>query len=71
MRKLATNEGIVEDPDVILPAEEDTPDQIAGEVLLPDLDPQRTYKVMSPRLAHPEQAKDLVKEVIEETEAAS
>ena len=70
MRKLATNNRIVEDPDVILPAEEDTPDQIAGEVLLPDLDPQRTYKVMSPRLAHPEQAKDFVKEVIEQTEAA-
>lgn len=50
-----------------MPEEEDTPEKTHVKVVLPDLDPQRTYRGMSPRLAHPEQAKDLVKEAIEET----
>jgi len=67
MRKRATEESMVESGDVILPAEEEISDETGVNVLLPDLDPQRTYKVMSPRLAHPEQAKDFVKQVIDET----
>jgi len=57
---------MVESGDVTLPSEEKTPDETGVNVLLPDLDPQRTYKVMSPRLAHQEEAKDFVHEVIEE-----
>jgi hypothetical protein len=67
MRKRATEESMVESGDVTLPAEEEISDETGVNVLLPDLDPQRTYKVMSPRLAHPEQAKDFVKQVIDET----
>ena len=67
MKKLATHEGRVETGDVSLPSDEDIPDEGRVNILLPDLDPERTYKVMSPRLVHPEQAKDFVHEVIEGT----
>lgn len=65
MRKLATYEGVVENGDVTLPPDDDIPENTGVDVLLPEPDPQRTYKVLSPRLAHPEQAKDFLKEVIE------
>jgi hypothetical protein len=45
--------------------EEEDASESGVMVLLPDLDPRRIYKVMSPRLVHPEQAEDFVKEVIE------
>ena len=66
MKKLGTNESRVENIDVASPVE-DIPGETGVSVLLPDLDPQRTYKVMSPRLAAPEQAKDFVKLLVEET----
>ena len=67
MKKVATHEGRVENGDVTFHEDENIPDENGVTVLLPDLDPQRTYNVMSPRLAHPEEAKDFVDEVIEET----
>jgi hypothetical protein len=66
MRKYATDESVVENGRVALPLEAD----VSGEttvVVLPDLDPQRTYKVMSPRLVHPKEAKDFFKELVEES----
>ena len=62
MKELATHEGRVENGDVTLPSDEGISDQGSLNILLPDLDPQRTYKIMSPRFAHPEEAKDFVKE---------
>ena len=40
-------------------------------VLVPDADAKRIPRVFSPRLVHPEQAKDFVKEIIEDTTDAS
>lgn len=66
MRNLAKYEGRAENDDSRSAEGKDPADKTGVTVLLPDLDPQRTYKVMSPRLAHPEQAEDFVKEGIEE-----
>ena len=66
MRKPATDESVVENGRVASPLEADVTDETTL-IVLPDLDPQRTYAVVSPRLAHKEQAKDFVLEVIEET----
>jgi hypothetical protein len=67
MRKLATYEGIVENGRVILPPNTDIPDKTPVYVLVPDMEMQRTFRVMSPRLAHPEQAKDFEKQIVENT----
>lgn len=66
MRKLATYEGVVENGHVTLPPNADIPENTRVYVLVPDADARRTYKVISPRLAHPEQAKDFEKLVIED-----
>ena len=71
MRKLATYEGIVENGHVTLPPNADIPEQTRVYVLVPDADAKRIPRVFSPRLVHPEQAKDFVKEVIEDTTDAS
>ena len=65
MRKLTTYEGVVENGHVTLPPDAEIPEKTRVYVLVPDADAQRTYKVMSPRLAHSEQAKDFELQVIE------
>lgn len=70
MRKLATYEGVVENGHVTLPPDADIPDRTRVYVLVPDPDRDRTYKILSPRLANPEQAKDFEMEVIDETDDA-
>jgi hypothetical protein len=67
MRKLATYEGVVENGHVTLPSNVDIPDETRVYVLVPDVDTQRTLQILSPRLVDRTQAKDFVKEVIEET----
>jgi hypothetical protein len=67
MRKLATYEGVVENGPVTLPPNADIPEKTRVYVLVPDADAKRIPRVSSPRLVHPEQAKDFVKEVIEDT----
>lgn len=67
MRKLATYEGIVEDGHVTLPPNADIPEKTRVYVLVPEVETQRTYYVASPRLVHPEQAKDFELQVTEET----
>ena len=67
MRKLATYEGVVENGHVTLPPDVDIPDETRVYVLVPDVDTQRRLQILSPRLVDPSQAKDFVKEVIEET----
>ena len=71
MRKLATYEGIVENGHVRLPPDIQIPDETRVYVIVPDLDTQRTVHILSPRLVDRRQAKDFVKQVIEETPNAS
>jgi len=71
MRKLTTYEGVVENGHVKLPPDVNIPDKTRVYVLVPDAAVQRTFNVMSPRFANPEQAKDFVKVVIEEEPDAS
>lgn len=66
MRKLATYKGIIENGRVTLPPNADIPDKTHVYVLVPDSEMQPTFRVMSPRLAHPEQAKDFEMQVIED-----
>ena len=67
MSKLATYEGIVENGHVTLPPDANIPEETHVYVLVPDPDRKRPFLIMSPRLADPSQAKDFIKEVIEET----
>ena len=67
MRKLATYEGVVENGHVTLPPEADIPEKTRVYVLVPDGEHQRVPRIASPRLAHPEQARDFELEVIEES----
>jgi len=67
MGKLATYEGVVENGHVTLPPEADIPDKTRVYVLVPDPGLDRAYKIMSPRFADPEQAKDFRLEVIDES----
>ena len=67
MRKLATYEGVVENGHVMLPPNADIPDNTRVYVLVPDVETQRTPYIASPRLVHPEQAKDFEMQVIEDT----
>ena len=67
MRKLTTYEGIIEDGRVTLPPDTNIPDKTRVYVLVPNAETQPTLYVASPRLVHPEQAKDFEKQIIEET----
>ena len=67
MRKLATYEGVVENGHVTLPPNADIPDKTRVYVLVPDLETRKTFNIPGARLVHPEQAKDFVKEVIEDS----
>jgi hypothetical protein len=71
MRKLATYEGVVENGHVTLPSDVDIPDDTRVYVLVPDVNIQRTLQILSPRLLDQGQAKDFVKEVVEETPDAN
>ena len=66
MRKLATYEGVVENGRVTLPPNADIPENTRVYVLVPDADGQSRPYIASPRLVHPEQAKDFEKQVIED-----
>jgi hypothetical protein len=70
MRKLATYEGVVENGHVTLPPNVDIPEKTRVYVLVPDPNRDRTYKILSPHLAHPEQVKDFEMEVIDESDDA-
>lgn len=67
MRKLATYEGVVENGHVTLPPNADIPERTRVYVLVPDVETQETLYIASPRLVHPEQAKDFEMQVIEDT----
>jgi hypothetical protein len=63
---VTTIEAVVENGQIRLPASVRLPERAKVYVLIPDAEVTSTARVMSPRLAHPEQASDFQKEVAEE-----
>ena len=66
--KVITYEGVVENGCVHLPADVMLPEKSKVYVIVPEtyeVGIPREVHVHSPRLAHPEQARDFVKEVVE------
>jgi hypothetical protein len=66
--KVVTYEGVVENGCVHVPAGVSLPEKAKVYVVIPEafeLDDPRRVRAPGPRLAHPEQARDFVKEVIE------
>jgi len=64
--KVTTFEATVENGIIKLPVHVQLPEKTRVYVVIPGVDVQSAYYAGSPRLAHPEQAADFVKEVIEE-----
>jgi hypothetical protein len=69
--KVATFQGTVENGQIRLPAGVRLPEKVKVYVVIPDIEIPSFAYIGSPRLAHPEQAADFKKEVIEEIEDAS
>jgi hypothetical protein len=65
-----TIEGIVEQGVVRLKANIRLPDQTRVLVVVPGIEVEPASRIMSPRLAHPEQASDFVLEMSEAREDA-
>lgn len=68
--KITTIEATVENGKVILPENVHLPEKAKVYVVVPGFDREPAFHIESPRLAHPEQASDFIKEVIEETDNA-
>ena len=66
-----TFEGIIENGQIRLPADIHIPEKTKVYVVVPDVETHSLAYVSSPRLVHPEQARDFEKQVIEETGDAS
>lgn len=64
--KVTTFEGIIENGQIRLPANVHLPEKTRVYVVVPDVETQSVAFIGSPRLAHPEQAQDFKKQVIEE-----
>ena len=64
--RVTTFEGIVENGQIRLPATVRLPEGAKVYVVIPDVEIQTVAYIGSPRLAHPEQAADFKKEVVEE-----
>jgi hypothetical protein len=60
-----TFEGHVQNGQIRLPDDVKLPEDAKVYVVVPDLAPAGSARLYSPRLAHPDQAADFVKEVIE------
>jgi hypothetical protein len=68
---ITTIEAIVENGQIRLPDSVRLPEKAKVYVLIPDISAPSASYVGSPRLAHPEQAADFEKEVVEEDSDAS
>jgi hypothetical protein len=64
--KVATYEGFIEDGQVKLPHDVQLPEKAKVYVVVPESEIHPVPFVASPRLIHPDQAKDFAKRVIEE-----
>jgi len=62
--KVASFEGIVEDGKVKLPDDVHVPERTKVYVVIPGVSQPGPMRIMSPRLAHPEQARDFELTVI-------
>jgi len=71
MRKLSKYEGVVENGQVKLPPEARIPERTRVYIVVPTGDAGLIPKIASPRLIHPEQAKDFEKQIIEDLTYAS
>jgi len=69
--QIPPSEATVENGRLACPEAVQLPEQEIIHILLPELQENRKYRMMSPRLAHPEQAAEFVKEVVEETPDAT
>jgi len=65
-----TLEGIVEDGQIRLKSNVRLPERTKVYVVVPDIQVERVVRVVSPRLAHPEQATDFKMGVFENTSDA-
>ena len=61
---VATYEGIVENGQVKLPENVHLPERTKVYVVIPGVSQPGPMRIMSPRLAHPEQAEDFKKTII-------
>ncbi len=68
---IATYEGIVEKGKVCLSPGVRLPDKTKVYVVVPEVQAEKTARMMTPRLAHPEQASDFEMEISEDTSNAS
>ena len=68
---ITTIEAIVENGQIRLPSSVRLPEKAKVYVLIPDVKVPSVSYIGSPRLAHPEQASDFQKEVIEDSSDAS
>ena len=68
---VTTIEAIVENGQIRLPSSVRLPEKARVYVLIPDVKMPSASYIGSPRLAHPEQAADFRKEVVEESPDAS
>lgn len=64
--RVTTVEGMVENGKIRLPAGVQLPENVKVYVVVPGVEEKPALRVGSPRLAHPEQAADFEKEVLEE-----
>jgi predicted DNA-binding antitoxin AbrB/MazE fold protein len=60
-------EGIIENGIIKLKTNVNLPEKMRVYVIIPNLEAEKTVRVYSPRLVHPEQAVDFKKEIIEES----
>lgn len=67
---IATFEAVAENGQIRLPVDVRLPEKAKVYVIAPGVEPRPTASIASPRLAHPEQAKDFQMEVVEEKQDA-
>jgi hypothetical protein len=68
---IATFEGVVEQGRIRLKADVHLPEKTKVYVIIPEMQIERSVRIFSPRLAHPEQAADFELEIVEESTDAS
>ena len=68
---VVTLEGIVEHGQIRLTGDVRLPDNTKVYVVVPGMEIERVARIASPRLAHPEQARDFTMEILEEAADAS
>jgi len=66
--QVRTFEGVVENGQIRLTTKVRLPEKTRVYVVVPDFEAKRVVHVVSPRLAHPEQAADFVKQVVDNTD---